>query len=414
MANPSVSVIVVSKGRGDSLALTLTGLTRLLYDNYEIVVVADAEGLDTVRRLRLEDAVKTVSFADLNISLARNIGVSVAAGEIVAFIDDDAVPEPAWLNHLSAPFYDPGVAAVGGFVIGRNGISFQWTARSIDYAGREAPLAVDARRATKLTPPAGYAIKTEGTNMAFRRADLAAIGGFDPAYRFYMDDTDANMRLAKARGVTAIAPLAQVHHSFAPSARRAPSRAPRDLFEIGASFAVYLRRHCPEGERPGVTARFVADRDAALIGHMVAGRLEPRDVRRLRLRLHEGLEAGRTRPLRPLPALPQAAEGFLPFTSVIRRPGQVLAGRSWSRRGLRRKAAAMAAAGDSVSLFLFSPTTLYHHVRMTAEGVWEQTGGLWGRSDRSGHLVQPTTFARRLRREIARVAAQRGINSKNS
>ncbi|MCB2152739.1 MAG: glycosyltransferase, partial [Rhodobacteraceae bacterium] len=59
---------------------------------------------------------------------ARNLGLAAAAGEIVAFIDDDAVPEPRWLARLTAPFADPGIAAAGGFVVGRNGISFQWRA----------------------------------------------------------------------------------------------------------------------------------------------------------------------------------------------------------------------------------------------------------------------------------------------
>ncbi|MCB2123539.1 MAG: glycosyltransferase, partial [Rhodobacteraceae bacterium] len=67
---------------------------------------------------------------------ARNLGLAAAAGEIVAFIDDDAVPEPRWLARLTAPFADPGIAAAGGFVVGRNGISFQWRASCADSHGR--------------------------------------------------------------------------------------------------------------------------------------------------------------------------------------------------------------------------------------------------------------------------------------
>ena len=264
MTQPAVSVIVVSKGRGKSLALTLTGLIRQLYAPYEIIVVADAEGISTVKAMWLEDKVKAVPFADPNISLARNIGVSVAAGEVIAFLDDDAVPEPTWLTHLTAPFNDPQVSAVGGYVIGRNGISFQWTARAIDYAAREVALDVEGDRPVALTPPRGQAVKTEGTNMAFRRSDLVQVGGFDPAYHFYLDDADLNMRLAKAGRVTAIAPLAQVHHAFAPSPRRGADRVPKDLYEIGASLQVYLRRHCPEAERAAVIDQFRADQQARL------------------------------------------------------------------------------------------------------------------------------------------------------
>lgn len=408
-AKPTVSVIVVSRGRADSLARTLTGLSRLTYPSYEIVTVADAEGLRAVRRQKMTAEIKMVPFADPNISQARNLGIAVAAGEIIAFIDDDAVPEPTWLDHLVAPFADAQTAAAGGFVRGRNGISFQWKAQNIDHTGRCAPLEVDETRATLLTPPPGFAIKTEGTNMAFRRATLAGIGGFDPAFRFYLDETDVNMRLAKARHATAIAPLAEVHHAFAPSTRRHPSRAPRDLFEIGASLAVFLRKHCPEIERPAVWDQFRAERNKSLLDHMVHGRLEPGDVRRLRRRLVKGYAAGLLRDLNPMPAIPHAAEPFLTFDSRLRAAPEILSGRSIRKRSLRKRAAELAQDGVPVSLFLFSPTTLFHRVRMRDDGSWEQTGGLFGKSDRSDPPIRVFTRRARLRREISRVAAQRGL-----
>ena len=73
-------------------------------------------------------------------------------------------------------------------------------------------------------------------------------------------------------------PLAQVHHGFAPSARRRDDRVPRDLFEIGASLAVYLRKH------DGNLAAFPLERTAQrhrLLSHMVAGRLLPSDVAKI-------------------------------------------------------------------------------------------------------------------------------------
>ena len=51
----------------------------------------------------------------------------------VAFIDDDAVPEPSWLCRLVAPFEDPGVAGTGGYLRGRTGIS-----KTIKEAGATA------------------------------------------------------------------------------------------------------------------------------------------------------------------------------------------------------------------------------------------------------------------------------------
>lgn len=235
----SVSVVVVSRDRPDALYLCVLGLSQLQYSDFEIVVVADAKGLAAIEIFR--EQVKIVQFDEANISAARNMGISQSAGKIVAFIDDDAVPEPTWLTYLMAPFANKDVGAVGGFVLGRNGISFQWKARVIGPDGFTFSVDVDEIKATILTPPIGYAVKTEGTNMAVRRKVLIDLGGFDPAYHFYLDETDLNMRLAASNHRTAIAPLAQVHHGFAQSIRRRGDRVPSDLFDIGASWAVFQK-----------------------------------------------------------------------------------------------------------------------------------------------------------------------------
>src|SRR6056297_2389366 len=139
-----VSVIIVSRGRPALLNRCLTGVCQLWYPDFEIVVVSDPEGLDAVASRA--GLIKTVAFDDANIASARNAGIRAAAGKIVAFIDDDAVPEPTWLTHLVAPFADPEIAQVGGYVRGRNGISFQWRARAVNRIGatRDIPQSGDA------------------------------------------------------------------------------------------------------------------------------------------------------------------------------------------------------------------------------------------------------------------------------
>ncbi|WP_420014187.1 glycosyltransferase family 2 protein [Tateyamaria sp.] len=129
LTNVMVSVVVVSRDRPTALLRCLTGLNQLQYLNFEVVVVADPKGEAAVARSPFADLVKLVGFDRANISEARNLGISHAAGDVVAFIDDDAVPEPTWLTQLVAPARRPNVAAMGGYVRGRNGISFQWRAQ---------------------------------------------------------------------------------------------------------------------------------------------------------------------------------------------------------------------------------------------------------------------------------------------
>ncbi|KAA2315396.1 glycosyltransferase [Pseudooceanicola sediminis] len=401
------SVIVVSRGRPAALGLCLTGLSRLAYDAYEIIVVADPDGLAAVARSGLADEVKQVACDVANIAVARNLGVAAAAGEVIAFLDDDSVPEPGWLAHLAQAFARPEVAAAGGFVRARNGISHQFTAASVDRCAETRPVSVDAQEITCLTTEPGAGIKTEGTNMAFRRSVLAQLGGFDPAYRFYLEDADLNLRLAERGIVSAVVPLAEVHHHPAESATRRASGVARDLHEVGASTAVFLRRHCPAPERQAAIARLRARRRRSLVAQMVSGRLEPRDVGRLLAGFDAGLAEGMQRECPDLVPLPASAAAFRPFRS--RRVGEplVLAARWIGWRGKLEQAEQLAREGRPVTLFVFSPTTLYHRVRMTTFGVWVQSGGTFGKSLRSDKAITLWRFSSRVSRETGRIVRQR-------
>lgn len=410
MATLPVSVIVVSRDRPECLARCLSGLDGLIYPAFEIVVVACPAGTAAVRAAGYETRVKLLEFDEANISTARNLGLLEAAGGIVAFIDDDAVPEPLWLKHLAAPFEDGAVAAAGGFVRGRNGISFQWTARQVDGCGRTRAIAVQGSAPVIPDLAPGHAVKTEGTNMAVRRAVLAGLGGFDPGFRFFLDETDLNLRLADKGHSTVIVPLAEVHHAFAPSARRKADRTVTDLTEIGASSAYFLRKHCPAEARGDRLNEMLREQQMRVFDQLKARQLRQADVGPLIAGLKRGVEDGRTRPIEELPPMGPPRRGFLQF-SPARCGGTVLAGRSWQARRLRREAAERAAAGENVSLFLFGPSPRYHKVRFTREGYWEQNGGLFGRSDRNDAIFRPMLFAARVARETARVAPVRRIGS---
>ncbi|WP_299348976.1 glycosyltransferase [uncultured Shimia sp.] len=410
MSQDPVSVIVVSRGRPDALRRCLLGLSQQFYSNFEVVVVADPEGIAAVKQSDFADPTKLLEFDEANISAARNLGLAHAAGELVAFVDDDAVPEPTWLTNLVAPFEaDPDVKAAGGFVRGRNGISFQWKAQSVDATGATEDLAVDDVRPSVLYPTARRAIKTEGTNMAFRRETLAEIGGFDPAFHYFLDETDLNLRLAAQGHATAIVPLAEVHHGYLPNATRRANRAPTDLFQIGASLAVFLRKHCPADRHQEVLRDITVMQRKRALHHLQNGTLEPRDVRRLLSGLAKGYEAGQSRPIGALPRIARSADGLRPFPSRAGSTIAVIAGRQWNAKRLRHQARDLVKRGQTVSLFLFSPTALFHKVRFHEDGYWEQAGGIFGRSERKQPLFRMTSFAARLKGEKSRVAEQRRL-----
>jgi len=397
-------VIVVSRDRPGLLKRCLTGLGQLCHRNFELVVVADAAGVAAVREMRWDTRVKLLQFDEANISAARNAGLAAAAGEIVAFIDDDAVPEPTWLDRLARPFDDPSIAATGGYVIGRNGISFQWTARAVNRLGETVAVELPGEAPFEPVPPPGFVPKTEGTNCAFRRDVLAGLGGFDPAFRYYLDETDVNLRLAAAGGRTVIVPGALVHHGSAGSATRANDRSPRDLTEIGASTAVFLRKHAPREEHERALADLAAIQRRRLVSYMVAGGLEPGDVGRLLSGLDAGVRVGLRREIAALCAIRPTDTPFLGFQTERRGAPVHIAGRAWQRSRLRARAEEeVTAQGRNVTVFCFSPTLLRHRVRFQPGGWWEQTGGLFGPSLRNQPPFRLVTFRTRVASEWARV-----------
>ena len=92
---PRVSVIVCTKGRPLELAACLEGLLRQGYQNLQVIVI-DGEGDRTVRELVLSCGYIYVDQSRTDTAMntpgARNLGVRQADGEVIAFIDDDAVP----------------------------------------------------------------------------------------------------------------------------------------------------------------------------------------------------------------------------------------------------------------------------------------------------------------------------------
>lgn len=309
-----VSVCIVSRHRPEALVRAMRGVAQQDHPLLELVVVADPAGAAAARATGLP--ARVVEHDGEGIGAARNLAIDVAAGEVIAFLDDDAVPEPSWAGRLAAPFADTEVMQAGGFVLGPDGMRWQWQAMEVDAFAADHPL--DAPGTLLRQGTAGRAVKTPGTNCAFRADALRAAGGFDPAFRFYLDDADVNLRLAPA-GLSAVVPGAVVHHGHLASRRRRADRVPTGLSDIATSLLHFLRRHAPGADHPALLGAEAERQRARLVRHMVAGRIEPRDVGRI-------MATFAPQPLPPparLPPRPAAPPPFLALPTGPR-PGRAL------------------------------------------------------------------------------------------
>ncbi len=200
---PRISVVVCSHNGSRTIRECCEGLLKIVYPRYEVIVVDDGS-TDSTAAIAREYGFRVISTPNRGLSNARNTGLDAAAGEIVAYIDDDAYPDPHWLTYLAAAFLSPQSCNDGG--IGGPNIP----PPEDDLIAHCVALSPGGPSHVLLTNRKAEHIP--GCNMAFRKAALHAIGGFDPQFRVAGDDVDVCWRLQQAGWTLGFSPGAVVWH----------------------------------------------------------------------------------------------------------------------------------------------------------------------------------------------------------
>ena len=197
---PGISVVVCSYNGARTIRECFEALRDLDYPNYEVIVVNDGSK-DRTAAITREYGFRLINTENRGLSSARNTGAEAATGEIVAYIDDDAYPDPQWLSYLAAVFVNTDYSAVGGPNIAPpgDGLIAECVAHS---PGGPVHVLLSDRDAEHIP----------GCNMAFRKSALMAIGGFDPQFRSAGDDVDVCWRLLDRGWTIGFNPAAMVWH----------------------------------------------------------------------------------------------------------------------------------------------------------------------------------------------------------
>ncbi len=261
---PSMTVAVCTRGRAGELARCLGALRRSSAPGLDLLVVDNAPETDAVRALveaRFPEARYTCEPRP-GLDWARNRAVLEASGEILAFTDDDAVPDPGWARAVARAFADQAdVMAVTGPVVPEE---LETEAQQIfeDYGGfgrgfeRRWCRADGGQRGRAVGHhrPAQFGT---GANMAFRREVFSHIGPFDPRLDVGTatgggGDLEMFFRLMQEGHTLAYEPEAIVRHRH----RRDPASLERQIAAWGTGFFGYLARSWTAypGERPAFAA----------------------------------------------------------------------------------------------------------------------------------------------------------------
>ncbi len=204
---PRVSVVVCTYNGARHLRQCLRELSHLDYPDYEVIVVNDGS-TDKSAAIASEFDVRLINTPNCGLSNARNTGLRAATGEIIAYIDDDAYPDPQWLRYIVNTLQSSTHVAAGGPNIPPPGASLVSTSVSHSPGGPLHILLTDE-----------IAEHIPGCNMAFWKKRLAAIGGFDPQFRVAGDDVDVCWRLQEKGWTIAYSPSAVVWHHRRSSAQ---------------------------------------------------------------------------------------------------------------------------------------------------------------------------------------------------
>jgi GT2 family glycosyltransferase len=212
---PTLSVIVVTFRHGEALRGPLEAVAGQLRDGDELIVVDNASGDETPEvALAAAPAARLIRNPDnAGFPAACNRGAAAATGELLVFLNPDAVVAAGWREAIARPARDGFgwgawqgyVTAGGGRVVNTRGGVLHFT--GIAWAGgADEPVGDGAA-------PADPAF-VSGACLAIPRAEFEELGGFAPGFFLYHEDVDLSLRVRLAGGRLGVVADARVDHDY--------------------------------------------------------------------------------------------------------------------------------------------------------------------------------------------------------
>lgn len=217
MKDPLVSIIIITRNRASLLRHCIERVLSQPYPYKEIIVVDSSANDESEQVVALHPEVIGVRLRGQsnNMPQARNEGIAASSGDIIAFLDDDSMVKPGWLEALLNAYSDQMVGAAGGRVISMPepycneawGQPYLFVSSSGRVKGKGVGLvSINQVEVDHLV----------GCNMSFRREALELAGGFDPNYTLsnLREETDLCLRVKRAGWHVVFNPeMAVVHFS---------------------------------------------------------------------------------------------------------------------------------------------------------------------------------------------------------
>jgi cellulose synthase/poly-beta-1,6-N-acetylglucosamine synthase-like glycosyltransferase len=247
----SIIISTYSLERLQDLKGSISSLAKQNLDDVEVLLIPenDAALVNGLKKEFKDKPVKVLVSDKKGLTSARNMGIEKSTGDIVIFLDDDAVPGETWLEELLEPFKDKTVLAVGGGVVPK------WEKKRPKWFPEELNWLVGCYYKGHPTKPA-FVRNVIGANMAFRREIFSKTGMFSTNIgaigkkRIAGDDSEFGMRIREWYGHNRIlyVPSAPVMHTV-PRARESLGYTFKRAYVEGASKAVIAKMSRKKSKR---------------------------------------------------------------------------------------------------------------------------------------------------------------------
>ena len=213
---PTTSVIVLNWNGRALLAACLTSLAAQTAPNLDIIVVDNGSHDGSAQYVRAHWPTVRLLALPVNrgFSGGVNAGLAVARGEYLVLLNNDALAEPTFVEHLVAPFADPHLGATAGVLV------FAHQPQIVASAGiriHRDGVALDDRMLDDVAHLPTNPLPVWGASggaVAYRRAALQDVGLFDEGYFAYLEDVDLAWRLRLRGWQTLLAPQARAAHVY--------------------------------------------------------------------------------------------------------------------------------------------------------------------------------------------------------
>lgn len=210
-----LSIIVVTYNRCNDLKESLDALLSLDDPPGEIIVV-DSNSSDATCKTITKYPVKFITLNERSMVKARNKGWKIAKGDIVAFVDDDALVSKDWTKHILEPYSNKNVGGVVGRVISSRNSEITCVPSKNNAIGKVFNNGLVLGNFDLQTKNPIEVDTQIGCNMSFRKNLLLKVAGFDENFRgnCFRDDTDISLRIKNLNYKLIFNPKALVLHKY--------------------------------------------------------------------------------------------------------------------------------------------------------------------------------------------------------